>query len=200
MNNKISKFLKNIVVLFIFISLTNVANAADEMPLIDVEQITTEKLRLSFDNLEGNASFLKITNINNQTVYSEAIKKSNYRKVFDLRILEDGTYNIAIEFEDYTVIQHTIIENNVLTLGTLETKTKPVFEVDGNSVIVRINNIENAEVKVEFSSENNNLLYEKTEITTADFVKKYTLTEVVQGDYIIRVTLNGNTYLQYLTL
>lgn len=194
------KSLKGILSVIALVGFVTVANAADETtPKINFEQIANEKVKLSFENM-SEVSFLTILNNNGETVYYETIKDSDYAKVFDLHILEAGAYLIKVEFENRIVKQNAIIDNNLLTLGLLETIAKPVFQAEKNTISVKINDLSKATIEVEITDENGYVIYEKTEAAVDNFGKLYLLNDLLQGSYVINVTVNDIVYSEYITV
>jgi hypothetical protein len=194
------KLLKGILSVIALVSFVTIANATDEtIPKINFEQVANEKVKLSFENVGEQPSFLTISNNNGETVYYEVIKNSDYAKVFDLHILENGVYLIKVEFDDKIVIQSAIIDNDLLTLGSLKTTAKPVFKIETNKVSVQIIG-SNQTVGVEITDENGYVCYEKTENTVDDFGKLYVLDKLIQGNYGIHVTVNDIVYSKYITV
>lgn len=206
LNNKTVKMnflksLKGILSVIVLVSFVTVANAMDEAtPKINFEQVANEKIRLSFENMSEQTSFLSIFNDNREIVYYEVIKNSDYARIFDLHILEDGQYLIKVEFDNKIVKQNATIDNNNLTLGLLETIEKPVFEIAENTVSVQMINIDGTVINVEITDENGNSFYKETETAVDDFGKLYILDELVRGDYVITVTVNDTLYSKYITV
>lgn len=206
LNNKTVKMnflksLKGILSVIVLVSFVTVANAMDEAtPKINFEQVANEKIRLSFENMSEQTSFLSIFNDNREIVYYEVIKNSDYARIFDLHILEDGQYLIKVEFDNKIVKQNATIDNNNLTLGLLETIEKPVFEIAENTVSVQMININGTVINVEITDENGNSFYKETETAVDDFGKLYILDELVRGDYVITVTVNDTLYSKYITV
>jgi hypothetical protein len=194
------KSLKGIFSVIALVGFVTIANAADETtPRINFEQVANEKVKLSFENM-GEVSFLTILNDDGEAVYYETIKNSDYAKVFDLHILKDGVYLIKVEFENRIIKQNAAIDNNLLTLGLLETIAKPVFQMEMNNVSVRVNDFNEIKIGVEITNENGYVIYKKTETAVDKFGKLYLLNELVPGDYAINVTINNIVYSEYITV
>jgi hypothetical protein len=195
------KSLKGILSVIVLVSFVTVANAMDETtPKINFERVANEKIKLSFENMSEQASFLSIFNDNREIVYYEVIKNSDYARVFDLHILEDGQYLIEVEFNNKTVKQNATIDNNNLTLGLLETIEKPVFKIKENTVSVQMININETVINIEITDENGSVFYEKTETAVDNFGKLYILNELVRGNYIITIAVNDILYSKYITV
>ncbi|NJN78464.1 MAG: hypothetical protein HC803_09195 [Saprospiraceae bacterium] len=161
LNMNIFKIFKTVLTAFALIGFTTIANAMDETaPIVTITQVADEKVKLTFETSD-NQSLLTIVNNEGEVVYREVIKESNYGKIFDLRILEDGKYSINVEFENRIIKQNAVIDNNLITLGVFETIVKPVFTIVENTVSVQINGLETTNIEIEIRDENGYTFYEK---------------------------------------
>jgi hypothetical protein len=197
--NNIMKSLRNILTMLALIGFVTIANATDDTsPVVNIEQVANEKVKLSFENSNDQNSYLTISNILGEIIYSEDIDNPTYAKVFDLHILKDGEYTIQIEFENRTIKQAAVIEKNVMTLGLFETIAKPVFFIEEKTISVQISNIKNTTITVEITDEDDFSIYKKTEMSVDNFRKIYVLNQLEKGDYIIHVTLNNQSYSKFV--
>lgn len=195
------KYWKAFLSAVVLMSSATFANATNEYaPKINFEQVTNEKVRLRFENMNSSQSFLTILNDKSETVYYEVIKDETYSKIFDLHILEDGEYIISVEFDNKIIKQNATIKDNVLTLGLLETLAKPAFTIEGNTVSVYMSESKNAIIDVQIVDETGYVFYEKTEKIVDNFGKLYVLNELAQGEYVIHVTVNDIVYSKYVTV
>lgn len=196
------KAIKNLM-LVMLLGLTTIANAniTSTVPYVTFEQVGEQKVRLNLTNSENERPQLSIIDAEGHTLHSESIRKAGaFTKAYDFSTLQDGNYTIKLELKNRIVHQNAIVKDKKLTLGKSETTPKPVFNILENAFDVHISGIVDANVAVEILNSTDETVYQKTDKSVNGVARKYIMKNLPNGDYTVKVIINGNVYYQPITL
>lgn len=185
------------------LGLTTIANAGitPTVPYVTFEQVGEQKVRLNLTNLKNERPQLSIIDAAENILYSESIRKTvAFTKAYDFSTLQDGTYTIQLELEDRIVYQNAIIKGQQLTLGEYEATPKPIFKVFENAFDVYVSGIVAADVSIEILDSANETVHQKFDESVNGVYRQYIMKNLPNGDYTVKVTIDGKVHYKTITL
>lgn len=183
------------------LGLTTIANAnvAPKVPYVMFEQIDGQKVRLNLANLQDESSQLSIVDAEGTILFTETVEETE-AKAYDFSTLPSGNYTIKLELEDRIVSQEAIVAGETLTLVNFEAMAKPIFKVAEDTFDIYFSGIVDADVTIEIFDETGETVYEKIDKSVNSLHRQYNMENLPNGDYTVKVTIDGQTHYKTITL
>ncbi|MDC6351884.1 hypothetical protein PP178_09990 [Zeaxanthinibacter sp. PT1] len=153
-----------------------------------------KKMHFQIEEITGET---KIDFINNagKVLYSERlVDVKHYAKKFDMTHLVEGAYYVRVEDVSKLKTYSLLLENDKLSIITVDEKVKPFFWKKGKKLYVNLLNLESAEVEIKVIDSNNRILFVER-IDSSQVVEKAINFEKAYDDlYTVIVTVEGDTF------
>lgn len=179
-----------------FTFFSTLAFAKDNDNLVSLETVTTSTINVGLENAK-NVS-LYVYSENEGEIYSEEINKTVYNKDFNFKNLASGTYYLVAE-SDFKVEKYKIIIKNgevLLDKTPVEQLDKPEYNVEGNVVNLRMNNLK-GKVKISVYDLSDYVYYNEVQAPEDGKLNiNFDLNPEASDVYVIRVEKNGEVYKQ----
>ena len=133
-------------------------------------------------------------------LYSENLDEVNnesaYNKVYDFDLLDEGKYKIVAE-SDYKIVEKdiTVSKDGISVVGESET-FKPHFKITDDKLIVSYLNKNASNVNVTFS-DRRDVFFSDKKVQDLNFMKAYSLKELVTGEYVVSLNSGDKSYSYY---
>lgn len=143
-----------------------------------------------------------IANENGEVLMSETVKeKPNFVKRYNMSQMENGSYTLTVTKKTIRTVQPFEITKNGLTISELEKKEKFIptvsFNNDKLDVNVLLGNYSNITVRI-LDNEGRKVKEDKNYVVL-DLHKRYDLTQLPNGVYVIEVMAGDETFYQTVT-
>lgn len=151
--------------------------------------------RLGVINVSNRPLTVEIKNKNAEVFFTKNIAgNKNFFQMVDLNTLPDGEYKVVVSGTNFSSEKKFIIENRVAKLIPKEAESIPVFNfLENKTLLVRYYNVKQNSVNI-FIEKDNDVVFEERDITDLNIVKKYSLTKLPKGPYVVKVYSGGNIY------
>ena len=136
-------------------------------------------------------------------VWSENLEVSDLKgKVFDLKSLPNGDYEIVVSAENKELVQPFSIGFNSIALDATAKKAffTPSFKVVDNKVDLTFLNSKIGNVDVSIIDASGNIVYEEAHKNILQLQKRYQLSNLNDGSYTMVVKTPQKAYYQRITL
>jgi len=199
------KVVKNLIIL-VALGLVFSAQAANPTPVADDRPIirvvageNDQTLVLQLANLIEASTKIALTDQQGTILFSESIKNQNaYAKALNLRVLPEGRYVLHIETEVREILQPLTIEHGEVNILNKEAKEikKPVINFNDNTltVVASPNQLDKNDLFVSILDETNDELYKTQQRLYHKVEKRFDLSNMAPGTYIVRVTAADKSY------
>lgn len=198
-------FLKFIGLSFVLCFFVSTAFATDvAAPIVKIEsEDGTANLNIFLANLLEEETALVLLDGNGNAIYSAQVNKQNsFAKKWNLKHLKDGKYVVEIEHKKVAVTQPILLEEGEVSVIEAERVeiVAPLIELHGDKVLFRLAPTPLAKrVQVEIMKDAE-LLYETTEVMTAEIIKQYDLSNFYPDTYTFKLTIDDKSYFQKVRL
>ena len=153
------KYLKiTAVVALMFAAMTSMAN---EPKINLVPGNVAKSLILELDPQSGKLD-VKLTDKNENTLYSESILNSSYTKEFDLKKLDAGTYYFSVENPLRSVVFTLNVKNGEVQITKEDNMYKPIFRKVGDKVYLNLFNAGQEKVAIKVVDSGNREVFRKS--------------------------------------
>jgi hypothetical protein len=145
-------------------------------------------------NFDAKNLTLSIEDENQKVVfYKESMgSDADFAKVFDVSSLKDGRYVFIVNAGKETLTQKVEIVDSKLTVQDSKKLKEPFFKIKDDILLIYFHNDSEDFTKVNFYDYSENFFTD--ELTGSVGVKKYSLTELPAGDYVVSVTGAGGSF------
>jgi len=185
-----------IIGLFISFASLSYATTGNTQLKVDIEAIPgTQKVSVSLQGLLGE-TVIQLKDENEVLLLQQVTTDPVYRKVMDLSALVEGQYDFLLTTGNKEIIQPVAIENGKIEVfdGQRKVYFSPVVNVTGSSVDVTWFNGKIADMKVKITDLNGSIIYSEDINNVVKVEKRYNLSKVLRGDYIIVMETPRKTY------
>lgn len=185
-----------IIGLFISVASLSYATTGNTQLKVDIKAIPgTQKVSVSLQGLLGE-TVIQLKDENEVLLLQQVTTDPVYRKVMDLSALVEGQYDFLLTTGNKEIIQPVAIENGKIEVfdGQRKVYFSPVVNVTGSSVDVTWFNGKIADMKVKITDLNGSIIYSEDINNVVKVEKRYNLSKVLRGDYIIVMETPRKTY------
>ncbi len=151
--------------------------------------------RLGVINVTNHTLTVEIKNKNAEVFFTKNIAgNKNFFQMIDLNALPDGEYKVMVSGINFSSERKFIIENRAAKLIPKETESIPVFNfLENKTLLVRYYNVKQNSVNI-FIENDSDVVFEERNITDLNIVKKYSLTKLPKGRYVVKIYSGGIIY------
>jgi hypothetical protein len=194
-------FLSMLMAAFLFgqTASANTPNIEDEDAITKVEvkgSANSKLLVVDFSNLQNENVSVSILDSDDHILYSEtASDVKSFTKKFNLWKLEQGTYTLKVVQNKFRTIQPFVVteKNVIVNESTKKVNFEPLFKFKESKLEVLVPLSENA-VFVTILDKNGTILFEEKNENVQSFRKKYDLKNLPHGEYLVEVTIEGESF------
>ena len=178
------------MIALIFATTTGIANDG-KLSLISKEN--TKSLVFEMESKAG-SSDIKLVDMNNNIIYTESIRKSEYSKKFDLSNLEEGLYYFTTE-DALRAITYTLkVDRADVTILDEKEKIKPVFKEEKDILYVNYLNLDKSNVDVEVYNSEDTLIFSEKRENQMTIAKAINFKKAIKGNYTVVVKDSDGAY------
>ena len=199
------KVVKNLFILvalgLVFsVQAATITPVADDRPIIRVEAGEDEQtLVLHLANLLEASTKVTLRDMQGTTLFTESIEdQSAYAKALNLRVLPEGRYVLHVETDVREIMQPLVIKYGAVTILEKEAKEikKPVINFVDNmlSVTAAPNQLDKNDLFVTIMDKTNEELYKTQQRLYHKVEKRFDLSNMAAGNYIVKVTAADRSY------
>lgn len=154
----------------------------DGKVVVSLENIQARKVSLTIENLDGTAEFYS-TKVNGN---------EDFKKVFDLSNLEDGSYVLVARFENNTLKKEFTVKNSevVSSNKTIDLACQPVFKNTEEGLIVLFQCPTKDDVSVSFNTDFKTFFTHNAK--NSKLATKYNVSALPEGNY--EIVLSAGEY------
>ncbi len=160
----------------------------------------TKAVSVSITNIQGEVK-VSLESAQGDVFYEEEVLKTpRYSKKLILSQLENGAYRLVVKRNFSKTVQPFVITDNGVTMNAAELREKllPVVHQKGNVVDVSYLSAVATDVSVRIYDNEGKLVFEDTKPNVTQFAKRFYLTKLYGGAYVMEVRAGDET--QYTTL
>lgn len=175
---------------------TSLQVVASEAPSIAINKIGYEKkISVTMKNLSGSTT-LTLSVEGGNTLIEEAIKDSEYSKVFNLGELEPGTYVLSISNGLREIEQPLVINERTLVLDQRQRREffAPLFRNNGESIDLQLMAGKMTTVSLSIRNLNGEVVFEDQLKNVIKVERRYSLRQLPAGQYTVMVTTPEKEY------
>jgi len=182
-----------LVFVFLTISPCSRAELPESVLLFSINSQNTA--RLGIVNTSHKNIDLVISNLKGETIYTRSVAgEENYFQLFSLANMPDGEYTVSLKHLQEIDRKRFIIRNSVATLLKPQQDKPPTFQLpDENTLIVTYLNVHQHTVNI-FFMQQDNVIFEDRGLTDLALSKRYSLKQLPEGDYEVRLYSAGKIY------
>ncbi len=177
------------------------ANEADQLNVFIKAVPGSQKVSVSLQGLRGE-TVIRLMDQNEVLLLQQATTEPTFGKVLDLSGLKEGKYEIQISTENKEIVQPVMLEGTSVKVPSewREVYFSPVVRVEGSTVDLSWFNGKIADMKVRISDLNGSIIYSEDINNVVKVEKRYNLSKVEHGDYIITINTPRRTYYENVTI
>ena len=174
---------------------TNEAPATNSK--VEIKGSDIEKaLLIEFSNINEEDVSITIMNDEGATVHTDKAKSIKaFSKKFNLTSLEKGEYTLKVTLEHCKITQ--VFEVTKKGIIVKETNRKevyaPIIKEDNSKFDVTISNIK-SKYSVLVLNANGDTVFEETQKGLTRLNKRYNMSNLAKGEYLLQVTVDGESY------
>jgi hypothetical protein len=197
------------IVAFLLFSNTSLAteiNPTNEAPTtnskVEIKGSDIEKaLLIEFSIISEEDVTISIMNEEGATVHTDKAKSIKaFSKKFNLASLEKGDYTLKVTLNHCKITQ--VFEVTKKGIIVKETNRKevyaPIIKEENSKFDITIPTIKN-KYSVLVLNANGDTVFEETQKGLTQLNKRYNMSNLVKGDYLLQVTIDGESYYQNFT-
>jgi hypothetical protein len=176
----------------------NIKNAEDDaIAVVEVKGSTNGKtLILDLSNLQNDDVSISILDNEERVIYEEtASDVSKFTKKFNLSKLEVGNYTLKVAQKKFKTVQpfEVTFKNVVVDEKAKKFKFDPIVKQKEGKLEVNVPLSDN-QVVVTIIDAYGVTVFEDVNADTQSFRKKYDLKNLSKGNYLVEVTVEGETF------
>ena len=142
---------------------------------------------------------VKLEDIYGGVVYSDKEKSAKYdfKKLYDLSQLPDGTYTFVVQVGDKNSLNNIEVKNGKVLITGREEQLAPEFKLEGKFLEFTYSNIEDKEVRLLlYDKDNAYWVFQESLIPEYDIKQALNLSKLHSGKYMA-VLISGKSYYNY---
>ena len=177
-----------------------VATSMAKEPTLRVTNNTEKSLDFEMDAPSGK-TVISILDIDGVIIYSEKIASAaTYSKKFDLRNLPDGDYTFKVEETLKETIFEFDIDNSTVILEERKENAKPVFNKNGQKVLLNLLNTDKGDVNITIYDSENRVVFNETVVDTFLVQKAFNFEKAYKDNYLMVVKNRENTFFENIVV
>ena len=169
----------------------------DAITKVDVKGSATSKtMVLNLSNLQNDNVSISIMDSEEHVIYSEtASDVKTFSKRFNLSQLAIGRYTLTVAQNKFKTIQpfDVTVKNVTVDESAKKVRFDPIIKVKEAKLEVNVPLSENA-VIINILDSEGNVVFEEVNDNTQSFRKRYDISSLPQGNYLVEVTYEGETF------
>jgi hypothetical protein len=169
----------------------------DAITNVEVHGSADNKLLfVDLSNLQNEKVSVSILDDAQNVLYSEtASDVKSFTKKFNLSKLEMGKYTLKVVQNKFKTVQpfEVTVKNVVVNESMRKMNFEPIFKFKENKLEVLVPMSENA-VFVTISDKIGTIVFEEKNENAPTFRKKYDLSNLPKGEYLVEVTIEGESF------
>jgi methionine-rich copper-binding protein CopC len=204
------KFPFSLLTILTFLLFSNVSfattNPTNEAPAtnskVEIKGSDIEKaLSIEFSNIKEEDVTISIMNEEGATVHTDKAKSIKaFSKKFNLSNLEKGEYTLKVTLEHCKITQ--VFEVTKKGIIVKETNRKevyaPIIKEEDSKFDINIPTIKN-KYSVLVLNASGDTVFEEVQKGVTQLNKKYNMTNLAKGEYLLQVSIDGETYYHNFT-
>ena len=209
-NYRVMKNVKKLAICFavniaLVLSTVSFTYAAGDVPSITITKYGLAKLSLIMEDMSTSTeATISIEDVKGYVLLSEKVKKtSSFAKIFNLKNLPSGDYNIVINTQTRATIQPITLKGNTdieIHTGKRKVIFHPVIRKNGSFLDISWLANRITSVKVSITAENGASVFEDTVKNVFKVEKRYNVAQLGKGLYTVRVKTPFDTYYEELII
>lgn len=180
------------------------AVAKGDVPNIKITQYGMAKLSLVMDGMSLNTeATISLEDEKGYILLSEKVKEtSSFGKIFDLKNLPEGKYNIRINTQTRLTIQPLTFTATEIVIDAKKRKVifHPVIRQSENFLDISWLAGRIASVNVTIQNNEGATIFEDKVKNVIKVEKRYNVAQLQEGSYTVKVETPYDTYTQYLNI
>jgi len=136
------------------------------------------------------ADAFTITDVKNNIVFSETIKKHQANVQYNLEHLPYGKYEIKIEGADFVEYHEILVSNSQVDLISKESYFRPFIRKSGDKIRVNALFPSKENVQLNILDETGALVYSYSDLKSSNYGKVFNLENLDTGNYTVIVSTN----------
>lgn len=198
---KTKLFLSMLMAAFLFgqMAFANKPNIEDEDAITKVEvkgSANSKLLIVDLSNLQNENVSVSILDSDDHILYSEtASDVKSFTKKFNLWKLEEGTYTLKVVQNKFRTVQPFVVtdKNVIVNESTKKVNFEPIFKFKESKLEVLVPLSENT-VFVTIMDKSGHVMFEEKNDNVQSFRKKYDLKNLPKGEYLVEVSIEGESF------
>jgi hypothetical protein len=157
-----------------------------------------DKAVVRIANFEAKNITLSIVDeFQNEVFYQESVDgDSDFAKVFDLSLLNNGNYVVIVNTGDEILTKTIEIINSKLTVKDSKKLKEPFFRVKEDTLLIFFYNYNNVDTQISFYDETENFFTDEFIGSGTKNIKQYSLSGLPSGKYLVTVS-GENSFFNY---
>ena len=180
----------------------NILSAAT-FPSIEITKANYEKkISFSAEGITGKAT-LNLFDKAGVNLYTQLIAdQSNYAKILDIEALPDGNYVIEFVTETNEVLQPFVIKSDRIQLFTEDQTIRfvPVVKQTEQFIDLSFSNDQIGTIEIEINRANGSLVHEERVKNVLKVERRFDMSKMEAGTYIVKVATSAKTYYREVQL
>jgi hypothetical protein len=159
--------------------------------------INAKRVKVEFKTVKKGHT-VHIKDAKGVALYTHKVENNgNYSKLFDVTILENGTYTAELNKDYEIIVKPFTVENGLVNFieEKVQTVFKPVIRTKNNLVLISKINFENKPLKVTLYYEGD-VIFTETVKGKSLLNRVYKLSEKEKGDYKVVIYTDNRKYLK----
>lgn len=180
----------------------NILSAAT-FPSIEITKANYEKkISFSAEGITGKAT-LNLLDKAGVNLYTQLIAdQSNYAKILDIEALPDGNYVIEFVTETNEVLQPFVIKSDRIQLFTADQTIRfvPIVKQTEQFFDLSFSNDQIGTIEIEINRANGSLVHEERVKNVLKVERRFDMSKMEAGTYIVKVATSAKTYYREVQL
>lgn len=195
------KTMKKVMLTIMMVMISTLVIANDNKPTVKVENVEAKTIGVIAYGLGEVKTDIQLINSNGKVFYKETVKSGeNFAKKLELAAIPAGEYTLEVDnSESFTAIPVVMnTDSAIAKVADQVTIVKPKLALSGDKLNVFFTDNVTNEIWVSiYDASSNRLAYEKL---SADKLKRFDLSKLEKGEYIIHMFAGGKKFVQSLSL
>lgn len=185
------------------IGMSSMAMAMSNLPSIEIVEATFEK-KISFEarHVQGKATVSLLDEFEVSLFAETWQNQTSIGKIFDLEALPNGKYALFFETETNEIIQPFRIENGRILLQEKDRIVRyvPTVAKTGEFISISWLNAETSNIQVEIEDATGALVLEEKLRGVLKVARRYDVSRLARGEYLVKVKTKTKTYYREISL
>ncbi len=191
----VSKFLRQVVCIAITFTISYSLYSSTPQSCLLFSITKNNVARIGIVNRESKNLELLITDKFGEVLFSKSVSDyEDYFKLFDLTGMPEGDYKVKLTGSAKTFEKRFAIHNNIAMVVKEKEEVQPVFKlINEDILIISYLNAKMSKVNIFFEL-NDDVVFEERNITGTPVSKKYSLSRLPHGNYVVKLYSGSKIY------